>query len=1052
MKILRFIRDNILFFITLFLLVFIPLYPKIPTVGINNTWVYIRLEDFLVAAVVVIWAALLLKKKVTLKTPITLPILFFWIIGGIATLHGALLFFPNLANVFSNVAFLSYIRRIEYISLFFVAYTSIKDKRYLTYAIFSLLFILLAVVLYGFGQKYAGFPAYLTMNEQFAKGIPIRLSDLSRIPSTFAGQYDLAAYLVLVIPILVSVAFAFKNWLLKILFLGVAVLSFILMVMTVSRVSFVALVLSLVLLLLIQRRRLIIVSLLIIAVIFLIFSPSLAQRFNRTVSQVDVLVDSKTGAAIGQIREVQKAYFKDKIVLSAFIATPSSRLWASSSAIMPFDILPPTEDLLVPANAPTGETLPQGTGYVNLSLSPIIKKTGEYFFKLSKDNVKPVKIQMVEGDYLVKRAKAYDLSFTTRFQGEWPNTFNAFLRNIFLGSGYGSVSLAVDNDYLRMLGETGVLGIFAFISIFIFAAIYIEKTLSNVDSSLLRNFTLGFAVGTFGLFLNAIFIDVFEASKIAFSYWILLGIVLGTLHLYEREKIDFVGLFKKVIISPYAIAVYLLAGSFAFFSQSYGYFFVGDDFTWLRWASNCPLVGSSSCGSFWNTILGYFTQSNGFFYRPGTRFYFDVMYSSFWLNQTAYHFVSIFLHFLVVVLVFMLSRKVLKNYWLSVLSTFIFLILAVHHEDVFWMASVGFLFNAIFALSSLLAFIYWKEKKNKYYLISSIVFIILSLLFHELGVVVPFIIILYDLIFKEKPISESDKKIYSAIVFIPLIPYLTLRFLSNSHWFNGDYSYNLVKLPFNFVGNTIGYLALDLIGPQSNSFYQKARSIFGHHLLPACILIVILVIAFFFVAKEVLKHLNIEEKRIVGFAVMFFIVSLLPFLGLGNIADRYSYLSSMGIAILLVFFGKKFFGYFITVTDRKTTVLSMTIIVIVFLMIQLFQLQKLSMDWREAGMASNNLITAVEGVSRQYWIDKPSKLYFVNVPIKHGDAWVFPVGLKDAIYFAFENNDMQVYEMPSLDAALNAAGNNPHANVFRFDEEGNVHEYYRSRGVIYEKN
>ena len=210
-KKVNWIKNNIFFAITLFLLAFIPLYPKIPIVNINHTWVYIRVEDFTIALVMLLWVTLLLLKKITLKTPLTLPIIIFWIIGGISTLHGVLLVFPTLADVFSNVAFLSYLRRIEYLSLFFIAFLSIKDKKFITHLAVFLPIVLIAITVYGIGQRYLGFPAFLTMNEEFAKGIPIQLSRFSRVPSTFGGHYDLAAYLVLVIPLISSLIFGFKN-------------------------------------------------------------------------------------------------------------------------------------------------------------------------------------------------------------------------------------------------------------------------------------------------------------------------------------------------------------------------------------------------------------------------------------------------------------------------------------------------------------------------------------------------------------------------------------------------------------------------------------------------------------------------------------------------------------------------------------------------------------------------------------------------------------------------------------------------------------------------
>jgi len=109
-KIFSWIWENILFLETLFLLIFIPLFPKIPILDVKNTWVYIRGEDFVVFFVLLSWIFLLFRKKITLRTPLTIPIITFWIIGAIATMHGVLLIFPTIANVFPNVAFLSLVR------------------------------------------------------------------------------------------------------------------------------------------------------------------------------------------------------------------------------------------------------------------------------------------------------------------------------------------------------------------------------------------------------------------------------------------------------------------------------------------------------------------------------------------------------------------------------------------------------------------------------------------------------------------------------------------------------------------------------------------------------------------------------------------------------------------------------------------------------------------------------------------------------------------------------------------------------------------------------
>src|SRR3989344_1111191 len=155
MNYIKWTGKNILFVLTLFLLAFIPLYPKKPLIDIVNTWVYIRAEDFVVALVLFVWVILLFQKKVTLKSPLTMPILLYWAAGAIATMHGILIIFPTSADIFSNVAFLSYLRHIEYISLFFISWAAIKDKRQLPIVIWIVVLTLLGVIAYGLGQKYA---------------------------------------------------------------------------------------------------------------------------------------------------------------------------------------------------------------------------------------------------------------------------------------------------------------------------------------------------------------------------------------------------------------------------------------------------------------------------------------------------------------------------------------------------------------------------------------------------------------------------------------------------------------------------------------------------------------------------------------------------------------------------------------------------------------------------------------------------------------------------------------------------------------------------------
>src|SRR5436305_15340220 len=86
--------------LVLLLLIIIPLYPKIPLINVQNTWVYVRIEDFAVLYVLFVWLVLLFKKEVTIKTPLTITILLFWIVGAVAMIDGIVLIFVTFDIVF----------------------------------------------------------------------------------------------------------------------------------------------------------------------------------------------------------------------------------------------------------------------------------------------------------------------------------------------------------------------------------------------------------------------------------------------------------------------------------------------------------------------------------------------------------------------------------------------------------------------------------------------------------------------------------------------------------------------------------------------------------------------------------------------------------------------------------------------------------------------------------------------------------------------------------------------------------------------------------------
>src|SRR5258706_1980028 len=121
-KLLKLLDDNIVKFGGIATLIFVALYPTLPSIHIIRTWVYIRLEDFLIALVVTVFLTLLLRRKVRLALPIGIPIAVYWLVGCLSLIFSLIFIGPHLLNFFPHLAILSYGGRIDYMILFFVAF------------------------------------------------------------------------------------------------------------------------------------------------------------------------------------------------------------------------------------------------------------------------------------------------------------------------------------------------------------------------------------------------------------------------------------------------------------------------------------------------------------------------------------------------------------------------------------------------------------------------------------------------------------------------------------------------------------------------------------------------------------------------------------------------------------------------------------------------------------------------------------------------------------------------------------------------------------------
>jgi hypothetical protein len=1019
-KLWNFFKENLLKIGISFLIIFIPWYPKLPSVHIVHTWVYIRFEDFFILLVVAIWLLQLVFKRVKLPPKIWSAIGFYWLAGFLSLLFSLVFIAPHLLNFFPSVAALYYVRHIEYLILFFVAFStirSVKDLRdyliifgvavvgFCLYAIGQRFYLDLWAAFPKFFEKYSFcFPSFQTGNEEFAKGIPLCLPKDARITATFAGHYDLAAYLVLLIPVFTGIIFFIKKRIYKIVTLVITVVSIMVLIFTASRVSFAAYLLGLtVTLVMLGKKKFIIPFYILSIVLLLTFSSSTAKRFLDTFRLTSVVTNNQ-GQVIGQL----PSELQNKVSSNIFENIPA-------------------------------QGLPVGSGFLGLPQLNAPQKTNQAVIQsaLSIAEAKKLKLEnggieisTISGNFLVRKVLVYDISFTTRFQAEWPNAWNAFLRNPLLGSGFATVTLAVDNNFLRILGETGLLGMVAFLSIFFILALILKQVIPDIKDNLAKAFLFGVAGGVVGLFFNAILIDVFEASKVAETLWILLGIAAGVAFLYRKE-FEYKKYIVRILTSHFFSVFYLFFLTLVFYLKSVGSFFVADDFTWLKWAATTNL----------RDLPKLFVNSQGFFYRPLDKIVTYFLYTLFSFSAPGYHLTMLLLNFLSALAIYIIVQRLFHKKILSFIGAFVFLFLPSQGENVYWISTISNNLSTFFIVYTLLFWMNFRNRNSRLNFVLAIIFATLSFLSYEIAVVILPLIILFDIFITKVKVTKI-KTVLSYVPFaVMTILYPIVRVASHVASYGGDYAYNIPHLIPNFVGNFIGYFGLMVFGEPFLPLYTVSRNILKQEMLLVAVFIalaVIVVAVVLFVKRKALRVIYKNETfRLILFSVLFSFVALIPFLGLGNIAERYQGLAAVGFALLVVVIFAKIATF---VKNNKHQVYFLLILTVLLGGWYYSQNRVETGQWFEAGRITNRTL----GYLRLYYDGNHpnANFYFVGLPTRKAQAWIFPAGsLLDGVWFIYRDDTIKVDKLSTISEgkAILMTSNKAKNFVFAFDKDGNIY-------------
>jgi len=548
-KFLYWIDNWGLFTASVFLLAFIPIYPKIPLFDILPGYIVrVRVEDILILGTCIFWFVQLWRKKIILKNPLTHWIGWYAVAGFAALLSGMFIVrsIPlELLHVGKSV--LHYLRYLEYFSLFFIAVSSIRSHTQVRVFVGVLLSGLSAVILYAFGQKYLYWPVYSTMNREFSKGIRLYLTEHARVQSTFGGHYDLAAYLVVVLPIVLALAlFSTRRWQQYGLW-GLFTVGVWLITVSASRTSFAAFAVCAILTVFLtslhkagwreQIRFGLSRGLLVLFLIssnFWIFGADIRERLLQTLEAYPTA--HSTYINLSSQTEVITQKTLALIPSSIHPKNPPNNAISTEEmeAMVASDQQPTTEKPGSPKPSDVFVEVPNLVQVATISAS-------------GSAEVRTIEVPRTYSDAALK----YGLSLAIRLDTLWPRALEGFYSDPLFGSGYATLTKdsvahfteaeSTDNNFLRTLGETGLFGFITFYGAVLTSAVIggqlAKKGIASHKPTMATALGIGFICATLGLLLNAVYIDVFASSKVAFVYWSVAGLIIALWQLETRKRL-----------------------------------------------------------------------------------------------------------------------------------------------------------------------------------------------------------------------------------------------------------------------------------------------------------------------------------------------------------------------------------------------------------------------------------------------------------------------------------------------------------------------------------
>lgn len=296
-------------------------------------------------------------------------------------------------------------------------------------------------------------------------------------------------------------------------------------------------------------------------------------------------------------------------------------------------------------------------------------------------------------------------------------------------------------------------------------------------------------------------------------------------------------------------------------------------------------------------IKAFFTNYYVGNYSPISMIGFAIDWLIFHGNATGHHFMSIFFHIINGILVYYLSRLLLKDNLKALLVAVIFCFHPLQVETVAWVSAKNNLIYSVFFLLGLIQYSKFIIGGTKKHYIYALLFFVLSVLSKPSAICFPIILVLLDYLLKAK--QDFKSLFHNKIPFFAIATVLgvaTIYTRTEDKFINESHAYG-VHERIGYAGYAILQYIYKFLIPVNLSViypYPQNKTI---SLIIGYVILLLLV----FVCYKLYK----SKHKLVLYSVLFFIANLLlvlQFIPFGEVltADRYMYLPIIGLSLIVV--------------------------------------------------------------------------------------------------------------------------------------------------------